>query len=1034
MPEGFLPTGFPSVVQLVPVRFAVLEGEILDRLLVDESIPLETRIGLGREVEKSSGEDPRVFVDMEADYKDRTRQLRDRLYDLSGSSGGDEEEQLFRESLSNALSAVLDEWKAQAGIAAAIHDRITWEGALFDERLSFAVHRQNLYTYFKERVERFFQEKGEEPLHIDETYEFFDAAFEKLRHDFWNLEGETLEEVAEKRSRLDDAERELKKSYEDFLRSLQRAKTGVFGEYIEDWCYAENDFAHLDYLIALDFIYHDDATKRTVAERLAGDYQRSAELTAAAESATAMMLSLDAAAEEAILKQRAERLAVAHKRLLNEADRDMSWAVSLGYRSPVGVAPKLDVRATIVERRDETGRKVRELQVETSLAAVPEEFGVDWKPEPLEISEVALDEVPDAEWTRLRMRKEDAEKAYRISLRVRGEGSNVARGETYMALRRKGAPPTVGPAVASIENFEIIREAGDVPVQTADLGSSAGEVFVYSREPFCARGTYSVKTRGSGLFPAICRQKDGKVSTRIFGSKATYIFEGDAANPLRERTETLQTTSDRETLRAGSGSGRARVQIDGCVRRLAAGKIDTCWFALYGWADGKKGRAHGLIELDRSDPITVKAYERGWALAEILFPDGESVNDKGETLSFETKGSLLAATRGYLREGIRLREPFRVEEEEVFVLAAPERIVDGETIPFVLSRAQVRTARGRVPEPPACGFDDDGNAVGWGRLLLSVERPHPNPFSLCKPDGEEISHALWEDFVPSPDAAAAGERFTISATDSWVTSSEKTPHHDIVLVFEVDGSQSRKAVLRYGRLDEYQSVTTLENHGLAGLGARHRGGGTGGSVADSFFGSEDEPESIADSRPGTGTGTREPPIADSFQGSGGGQSHAPGGLEGTFFGSEDTTGAEILALADPWNNPRVQRIMADWLGAARPLESLRISSFTYNKYAQVVGPGIVYTRAPDAAARLGRHCWLWSIANVVPSTNMGTLMEYIRNQLLGEGIPDFVPPDRNRGAGRGGPRGLDRLVGSWKGKTEITEGFYIKAPPRKKDK
>lgn len=155
---------------------------------------------------------------------------------------------------------------------------------------------------------------------------------------------------------------------------------------------------------------------------------------------------------------------------------------------------------------------------------------------------------------------------------------------------------------------------------------------------------------------------------------------------------------------------------------------------------------------------------------------------------------------------------------------------------------------------------------------------------------------------------------------------------------------------------------------------------------------------------------------------------------GSLTGGQGVSGSDggtILESSDPWNNPRIQEIMDAWLSRARPPASEKDPSWRYNEYGQMVGgKAFVYSRPPNDVLSLGRYRYLWNMANRLPSTNLGTLMQYIRHILLGEIIPPYEgsalaegPPGDDRGgedsgletsiAGIPDPEQRKMLVGTW---------------------
>lgn len=110
-----------------------------------------------------------------------------------------------------------------------------------------------------------------------------------------------------------------------------------------------------------------------------------------------------------------------------------------------------------------------------------------------------------------------------------------------------------------------------------------------------------------------------------------------------------------------------------------------------------------------------------------------------------------------------------------------------------------------------------------------------------------------------------------------------------------------------------------------------------------------------------------------------------------------------LARPDPWNDPRVQNLIDEWLRGATPAVAAgRPGSWRYNEWAQILGPGITSTGPPDHPAGWSRHQSLWAVRSRFDSLNLCTLGEFIERRLAGRtlddcagsrpGTPAWLPP------------------------------------------
>ena len=216
--------------------------------------------------------------------------------------------------------------------------------------------------------------------------------------------------------------------------------------------------------------------------------------------------------------------------------------------------------------------------------------------------------------------------------------------------------------------------------------------------------------------------------------------------------------------------------------------------------------------------------------------------------------------------------------------------------------------------------------------------------------------------------------------------------------------------------------------GFEEAGEAHTDGGKpggrppgGAETWEGGFGDSPPPEGGRPERGGGGTG----PVGSP----GGGGESIDGGRPGGASGAGAGLGGEVVDGRPAWEHPGVQRAIDEWLRGARPTISEQDPGWRYNEFGQAVGGrAYVYSRPPDAALEQGRYRYLYGVSRRLPSTNMGTLWEYIRSRIHGEPIPPYRAPGGGGGGagaspgggapeapgGSGSPIG-NALCGSWTG-------------------
>jgi len=104
-------------------------------------------------------------------------------------------------------------------------------------------------------------------------------------------------------------------------------------------------------------------------------------------------------------------------------------------------------------------------------------------------------------------------------------------------------------------------------------------------------------------------------------------------------------------------------------------------------------------------------------------------------------------------------------------------------------------------------------------------------------------------------------------------------------------------------------------------------------------------------------------------------------------GSAAPSAASALSRPDPWNDPRVQALMDEWLRSATPtIAAQRPGRWTYTLWAQVEGPGVTAAGAPDHPAGWTRYQSLWPVRMKYDSLDLCTLGDFVDKRLRGESL------------------------------------------------
>ena len=100
-------------------------------------------------------------------------------------------------------------------------------------------------------------------------------------------------------------------------------------------------------------------------------------------------------------------------------------------------------------------------------------------------------------------------------------------------------------------------------------------------------------------------------------------------------------------------------------------------------------------------------------------------------------------------------------------------------------------------------------------------------------------------------------------------------------------------------------------------------------------------------------------------------------------------GASPLDQPDPWNNPRVQQLMDQWLHTATPeIAAREPGPFRYSDWGQIIGPGITVAGPPEHPSGWTRYQSMWAVRTKFGSLNLCTLAEFVERRIFGKGLDD----------------------------------------------
>lgn len=99
-------------------------------------------------------------------------------------------------------------------------------------------------------------------------------------------------------------------------------------------------------------------------------------------------------------------------------------------------------------------------------------------------------------------------------------------------------------------------------------------------------------------------------------------------------------------------------------------------------------------------------------------------------------------------------------------------------------------------------------------------------------------------------------------------------------------------------------------------------------------------------------------------------------------------GISPLSLPDPWNHPRVQQLMDQWVHSAIPPCEIPGVIMRYNEWAQPLSQAARAVAVPDHPADWTRYRYLWENRARYDSTNLCTLGLFLERSINGQGMED----------------------------------------------
>jgi hypothetical protein len=586
VPEGFQITAYQPLLSRVPLRYAFLEGELLDQLLAQLDGDPSPRardayIALGKEMEGTRSVAPSIFVDLETDWERLAADVRTEIRDLQAVAS-DPELQAWRNDRFEALARVLPHWERQALMAWALRRLLNGvpNGMRPDPRLQFEVRRQNIHPLFHEQVQTRFSRREQRRDPIEELYENYDAEAERLRLDEYNVRGRTIAEVETRRAALAHEAELLEKRRRDIQATERQVLEQVALDYVEQWTQARGAFKDLDENLALKWVWHDEETRRGIAQRLADDYQTGQRFDIAAQAQQRMLRGMRDFALRKVDEARLNRLAAAadkHLPRMQPADA-LTFARALG--EPSRKPPRIDFKLKLIDSKDAGGTTHSDFQLEARVFAVPARYEGDWSLRP-EMRRIDPKSLPATVLGEKSVRIEQIGQAYEVKLDLLvGEPGTqptvVASAARYLwSLKTKDAPPprepapTATTAMPPLKLVNIEGQGADPKTRTGrkhfDTSEASGDIVmrltlpdtIAAEQPFSTRieveitGKLKSTTKPAEIKASIYRAEpvavqagpDGRFSVRLSQTESArfqyvgekpyewnYLYEATPAN------------------------------------------------------------------------------------------------------------------------------------------------------------------------------------------------------------------------------------------------------------------------------------------------------------------------------------------------------------------------------------------------------------------------------------------------------------------------------------------------------------------------
>ena len=1003
--DGYKPSRHTPILAHVPVRFAVLQGELLDKLLADPQVPQTARIALSNEPSLRGDENDAVIVDMETDYPTLIADLSGRLGQLAMATD-DLEEQLYRRELMGEIGQVLQVWDRQAAIAQALKALLVRkrDPTLLELEVALELKRQNLYrTMVKEVHSRYLDDPKVDDRRIPEvrygelgrearaegeerdqlrtaTRERFaaerarlDADYAEVRRALWNLRGESMAEVAEQRAALEARSRELDKqraalrqrmsrdvqSYLAQLTEKQGTRNLILRgieareltaiedeceERLRQWIFAEGEFAADDLNAVLEKQWSDKTFRKEMVARLSRDYLASRQLTLAGEAGAKAIAGLLEKAEAQALERSLDRLELVYRRALAEPNARRLIARALALAPDAG-RPRVRVQASMLRGKESVDD---ELLVEASVYGVPVELEEDWE---ARLKLERIDDpsaLPERERRYLQRALGEGGKPIRIRVEVYRNSEGYVRGATH--VRHKSAAKSARKATA------------------APAGATANA-------PFATGETYVVEAQETKMPEGLALQ----LASLRYELKR-FVHDPEAMRPPNMLLVQCGGETTRGELRA-RGLELASYRHDDPNLNFA-GRDVRAGAALrsdYQKMASVRSAFAGDVVFNVPETIEVgKPFEVGCQLSGHLRLDYKAISSQSPEAYVISRSVVQLGDSGF---GQGLGGTSLVSEQRVALAAEASDVVSVSHAPRAayifneeasdLRALRVRSATQRI------AFAYDISALDG---TLKAQRGN----ELVERDAAQLK-LRWDlrpdaDVTPTPgvDHVVRGELKLTGLVSVAVDGLAKGSARVVQVQWAAVYYGSENAIAQW---EEYAagSRSAPEFPALAAGGPNagdSSGGGSQPGAGDNHGWGKPPGGQRPGTAGGTGAGSSNPWQAGIDQAHGGGSNKPMSPQEV----------AALLASPTAWQNARVQALIDEWLGRAVPSQVPEGSKTTwrYDTWARAYdGVGVLRPVQPPTTTKV-RHSYLWDMATDLGSKQHYTLREYVERRLRGD--------------------------------------------------